>query len=402
MTEFGLEYDPDQIDPFFDERRSGVKIKKLPQLKLSGGPSLEQLKNLPAEPRLDYGQYKQENQGTRYLVRVDEEGRLGEGGTANVYLGWDVKFKRKVAVKEWRMPNPAEADGRVDDEGFFELGAKISARADRPGVVPVYDYLVFDERAFVVMAYKNPQVEPSLFKWSREEVKRDEEKTVADKVKVLQSVAEAIDSLAGEGFLHRDLKPDSIFVNKKTLQIQLGDFGLGSLKRFGLDGNWGTASYTAPEVFHKKPHSLKSEVFSLGLIAYELLLGDVPPLYGGWRCYNDLVDYDPVYLSLAGSDSASEDDRKIAIREFGEACLPAVDKVFAKVFAKDPEDRYQTATDFINDLGGAIRARPTSKGQRKNDLRRDSASVRTRVLVPSERTPPNGHRVDQGFKGDPG
>ncbi len=250
---------------------------------------------------------------------------LGRGGFGIVYEAHDTSLDRLVALKALH-PN------LVNDMTFlsrFKQEAKLAARLEHPNIVPVHEFNQADGRYYIVMGL---MTKGSLGDLLEKYGPRSSTQTKSFLEQVLNGMAYAHE----RGVIHRDLKPGNILIDEHNM-AKIADFGFAkamhsasshSLSATG--GVMGTPAYMAPEIWRGKDASARSDIYSLGCIAYEMLTGK--PLFDG--------------------ESAAEIMTKHVIDGPSfQADLPAPwRKLIEKCLAKDPSQRYQTAKAVLEDL----------------------------------------------------
>ena len=206
---------------------------------------------------------------------------LGRGGMGAVYRARDMRLDRLVALKVVR----AELVGDPDARRRFRREAQIVARLQHPSIVSVFDYGTFaDGGVYLVMELvRGEDLRRVLLREGRLEPQRA--------IPILCAVCAAIDAAHRDGVLHRDLKPENILLPGGELAAKVLDFGVAKVMsdRGGevraADGGTmatspgmivGTPAYMAPEQFHGSAPDARTDVFSLGVIAYEMLSGELP------------------------------------------------------------------------------------------------------------------------------
>ncbi|MEC8425743.1 MAG: protein kinase, partial [Myxococcota bacterium] len=262
--------------------------------------------------------------GRYELLRV-----LGQGGTARVFsaeLIGPAGFRKPVALKVLR-PH------RRDQARLLLREARLVARLHHPHIAQVYDVGEEDGRAFVAME----RVEGASL---RQLLRRHQSIPPAASLDILQQVCEALDHAHqhesqsdGAGIVHRDVKPGNILVDGWG-QVKLVDFGIATAAS-GSDETegpgWGTPGYAAPEQWDKKDQDHRVDLFALGVIGIELLLGRRP-----WR----VAEHRDVFAEL--------DNAETALRTWGiwdelEKRVPGVAEVMAACLQRTPTDRPETA-----------------------------------------------------------
>jgi formylglycine-generating enzyme required for sulfatase activity len=260
--------------------------------------------------------------GRRYAVR----GILGRGGCAVVYLAHDPVLDRLVALK---MPR---TDGFRSDEDLaaFIHEARNAAQLVHPAIVQTYDVQKDLGSVFIVQQYIDG---PSLAALMRSD--RPAPGRAAD---LMIGAAEALDFAHGQGFVHRDIKPANILLDARG-RTHLADFGL-ALHESAQVHHWGelagTCPYMSPEQVRREVHRLdgRSDLWSLGVILYELLTG--------WRPFS-------------GEDTprlfeAIEHDDPRPPREVDPSIPEELSRICLKCLSKRAADRYETAAALVDDL----------------------------------------------------
>lgn len=251
------------------------------------------------------------------------ERELGAGGMAVVYLAHDLRHDRRVAVKVLRAHlDPVEGAVR------FTREVTIVARLVHPHIVPLFDSGVADGRPWFVMPYIAGE---SL----RERLKREGRLPIADVLCIARDVAEALDYAAGQGIVHRDVKPANILSGAHAL---VTDFGVARLVEHAVNamgvtlssltavgGAIGTPDYAAPEQLFGETVDARADVYGLACTAWELLVGR-PPFHA------DTVQHS-IARRLAGAPPAFDPPRPEA-----DALLP----VLQAALRPDPSERPAT------------------------------------------------------------
>ena len=258
--------------------------------------------------------------------------KIGNGGMATVYRATDLVLKRYVAVKILR-------DEFTTDEEFirrFETEAQSAARLTHPNIVSIYDVGVDNGVYYIVMeliqgkTLKEIVVEergPLPWKWS---------------VNVAIQIASALEMAHKNNIIHRDIKPHNIIITEDGI-AKVTDFGIAkavsnsTITAFGT--TIGSVHYFSPEHARGGYTDAKSDLYSLGVVMYEMVTGKVP------------FDADtPVSVAL----KHMQEDPIPPIEE--NKNLPeAVNKIILKALKKDPMLRYQTATEMLQDLRMALK-----------------------------------------------
>ncbi|MBI3983419.1 MAG: serine/threonine protein kinase, partial [Gemmatimonadetes bacterium] len=261
----------------------------------------------------------------RYTV----ERELGAGGMATVYLAEDVRHRRKVAVKVLR-PDLAQS---VGPERFLRE-IEIAARLQHPHILPLYD----SGEAAGFLFYVMPYVEGESL---RQRLSRHGELPVADAVRILRDVADALAKAHGQGVVHRDIKPDNVLLADRHAMV--ADFGVAkavseATGRHGVTTAGvalGTPTYMAPEQAVADPNlDHRVDIYAFGVLAYEMLTGE-PPFAG--------PNAQAVLSAHMTEAPAPVTGRRAAVPE-------PLGQLVMKCLEKKAADRWQTADELLGRL----------------------------------------------------
>nr|MDQ2901304.1 LpqB family beta-propeller domain-containing protein [Acidobacteriota bacterium] len=270
------------------------------------------------------------------------EGRLGAGGMGVVFRARDTKLNRPVAVKFLSGRFADATAGRR-----FQREAQLASSLNHPHILTVHDVGEHQGRQYLVTEFVDGG---TLKNWAK-----SEKRTWRQIIELLAGVADGLAAAHGAGILHRDIKPANILVAKNGY-AKLGDFGLAKLSE-GLPGDAaralgeigtrsgnviGTIQYLSPEQARGGGIDARSDIFSFGIVLYEMLAGRRP--FGGE------TDIDLLMATVHSAPEALPAD------------LPAgLCAIVEKALEKDPGDRYQTARDLVVDLRHAARRKTESR-----------------------------------------
>ncbi|MGE5123962.1 MAG: serine/threonine-protein kinase, partial [Acidobacteriaceae bacterium] len=268
----------------------------------------------------------------KQIGRYDIKSLIGQGGMSAVYLGYDPRSQREVAIKVL-PPYYSHADKFRER---FEREAFTIALLEHPAIVPVYDMGEEDGQPYIVMRYMSGG---SL----ADKLKRGPI-LLRECVDMYLRLAPALDTAHSRGIVHRDVKPDNLLFDKYG-NVFLSDFGLARLREtIGFanisDGSiMGTPAYMSPEQIQgDRQIDGRSDIYSLGVVLYHMLCGSVP--FNGNTAASVMMMHlvNPVPQICAMNSS-----------------LPvSVQAVLDTAMAKNPDGRYQTASEFAKALESLV------------------------------------------------
>ena len=249
--------------------------------------------------------------------------KLGEGGMGVVYKAEDLKLTRTVALKF--LPHGLDAD--EPERARFLQEARAAAILNHPNICMVYDILEHEGEQFIVMEYVEG-------KTLREIVPV---KKMQDAISCAIQIAEALQEAHTHGIVHRDIKAENIMVNSKN-QVKVMDFGLaklkGSLKLTKATSTVGTLAYMSPEHIQGGDVDARSDIFSFGVVLYEMLTGHLP-----FRGEHQAA----IVYSIVNEAPTPP-------QKYVPGIPSALIHVLDRSLEKDPEERYQSVRDMLIDL----------------------------------------------------
>ncbi|HEU4503137.1 MAG TPA: serine/threonine-protein kinase [Nitrospira sp.] len=196
---------------------------------------------------------------------------LGRGAMGLVYLGKDPTIQRFVAIKTMRLDQIDDSEKLQEIRGRFFREAESAGRLSHPNIVTIYDAGEQHELGYIAMELVEGR---SLKEWSR----KPHLMPLPELIPTLASVAEALDYAHQQGVVHRDIKPANIMITKERL-VKVMDFGIAKMtsnSKTQTDVVLGTPTYMSPEQIAGKKVDGRSDVFSLGVVLFELLTGQPP------------------------------------------------------------------------------------------------------------------------------
>jgi len=258
---------------------------------------------------------------------------IANGGMASLWAAEDCVLGRDVAIKVLA----AHLAGDPENARRFEREARAAARvSSHPNVVTIYDVGEAEGRAFIVMEYlSGGSVADAIRAAGGRGVSRPEA------IAWLRDAAAALDAAHGLGIVHRDIKPANLLLDDRRRAL-VADFGIARLATEGAVTTTGqllgTAAYLSPEQALGEPATAASDVYALAVVAYELLTGTRP-----FRAEHFAAQARQHVEAIAPPASA---------RDGGLSA--AVDPVLARGLAKDPDERWLSATAFVDALERAV------------------------------------------------
>jgi Serine/threonine protein kinase len=254
----------------------------------------------------------------RYLL----EHKIGEGGMARVYRGRDTRLNRWVAIKVLH-------DHYVDEPGFLERfhhEAQAAANLSHPNVVDVYDVGQDGDLHYIVMEYVDGRDLKML-------INRDAPLAIDRAVAIAEAVALGLEAAHRIGLIHRDIKPQNILVSPDG-QVHITDFGIAkshlSTATTATGVTFGTADYIAPEQARGEAATPRSDIYSLGIVLYEMLTGKLP-----------FVGENAIGVAMQHINAAPLPPSRI-----NPLIPPQLENLVLRALAKNPADRPNSAQEF--------------------------------------------------------
>ena len=255
---------------------------------------------------------------------------IGEGGMANVYLANDNILERKVAIKVLR-------GDLSNDEKFirrFKREALSVSNLSHPNIVEVYDVGEEDGNYYIVMEYIEGKTLKQL-------LQKRGALTLPEVIDIMSQLTDGLSHAHEAYIIHRDIKPQNIMIEDNGL-VKITDFGiamaLNSTQLTQTNSVMGSVHYLPPEQANGKGSTIKSDIYSLGILMYELLAGSVP--FKGDTA---------VEIALKHMK-----EKMPSIRKQNPTIPQSVENIVLKATAKNPKNRYDSVREMYNDLQTAM------------------------------------------------
>ncbi len=251
---------------------------------------------------------------------------IGEGGMANVYLAYDTILEREVAVKVLR-------GDLANDEKFvkrFQREAKAASSLNHPNIVEMYDVGEDDGNYFIVMEYVNGKTLKNL-------IKKRGALSLSETIDIMLQLTSGIACAHDSYIIHRDIKPQNVMILEDG-RVKITDFGiavaLNSTELTQTNSVMGSVHYLPPEQANGSGATVKSDIYSLGILMYELLTGKLP-----------FKGDNAVEIAIKQMK-----DRLPSIIAQNPNVPQSVENVVLRACAKNPENRYESVREMHEDL----------------------------------------------------
>jgi eukaryotic-like serine/threonine-protein kinase len=275
----------------------------------------------------------------KYEIRRE----LGRGAVGTVYEGFDPIIERTVAIKTVRLP-AVDDDETAGEISRFRREAQAAGRLSHPNIVGVFDYGETADLAYIVMEYVDG---PSL----KSLLDQHERFPLAMITRIMEDLLAGLQFSHERGVVHRDIKPANLMLTKSG-QAKIADFGIARIESSSMTRAGtvlGTPAYMSPEQFMGQLVDARSDIYSSGVLLYQLLTGERPFEGSMSAIMHKALHTEPPLPSQISVTSP-----------------PAFDAVVKRAMAKRPDDRYSSATEFMAAISAAAAA-PLSSAETPDD-----------------------------------
>ena len=300
------------------------------------------------------------------IGRYQVQESIGYGAMGAVYKAFDPLIKRTLAIKTIRLDIPRQSPQYKSFIERFYHEARISGTLSHPNIVTLFDIGEEGGLPYLAMEFVEGETIASIVERG---LRFKPEKVIG----LVSQVASAIDYAHTKGVIHRDIKPSNLILYD-TDRVKVTDFGIAKLVDAEMTQSGtllGTPSYMSPEQAMGDKLDGRSDIFSLGVCAFEMLCGEQPfPGNNVTSILYKLVHVDPI-------EPANLEMNGLVPEKWHE--------VFGRVLAKKPDDRYQTATEFVQDLEYCLGAWFGAMGDDCRRLRRPAPRAPSSVAASHRR-----------------
>ena len=280
---------------------------------------------------------------------------VGRGAVGIVYKAYDVHIDRAVAIKALQPEILADIASNADTLKRFAAEVRSAGRCLHPNIVTVFDYMEENGAPYIIMEYVPAGTLESV-------IKSGARLPIRQVSEIMVQLLHALEHAHGKSVIHRDVKPSNILCHSAA-SIKVADFGIAQintldLTRTGRFGIVGTPNYMAPERFIGRPDDARGDLYSAGVVLFQLLTGQTP---------FTATDTHELMNKILNAEPASAQ----ALRPGLSDAWVAVTK---RSLARNPDDRYQTAREFLDELRAALNA-DTSDSTPSLDLTQYSTEI---------------------------
>jgi eukaryotic-like serine/threonine-protein kinase len=278
------------------------------------------------------------------LGKYEIKRTLGRGAMGIVYEGWDPIIARRVAIKTVKLPENADDPETEEALARFRREAQAAGRLTHPNIVGVSDYGETNDLAYIVMEFVDGPPLKSL-------LDKEERFALTDALRVMEDLLAGLQFSHERGVVHRDIKPANVMLTSAG-QVKIADFGIARIESSSMTQAGtllGTPAYMSPEQFMGQVVDARTDIYSSGVLLYQLLTGERPFEGGLSAIMHKALNTEPPVPS-----------------QLSVTAPPALDAVVRRAMAKRPEDRFASANAFAEAVRTAL-ANPVSVAEPESE-----------------------------------
>lgn len=265
------------------------------------------------------------------LGKYEIRATLGRGAMGTVYEGWDPVIARRVAIKTVALPHAEDVEAQ-EELARFRREAQAAGRLSHPNIVGVFDYGETDTIAYIVMEFIDGTSLKSL-------LEKQERFALPETVRVMEELLAGLQFSHERGVVHRDVKPANVMITSSG-QVKIADFGIARIESSSMTQAGtvlGTPAYMSPEQFMGQTVDARTDIYSAGVVLYQLLTGERPFEGSMTAIMHKALNTEPPRPS-----------------DLSVTAPPAFDAVVARAMAKRPEGRFASAAEFARAIRAAL------------------------------------------------
>ncbi len=329
-------------------KRATIYLLPIPQKEITFNRAVSILLNIEHLTEGILMPVEDDNEETRTFIVLSKGTRVGHyqiiekigaGGMGEVYLAEDTELNREVALKFL----PPDLCRDPDCRARFKREAQAAAKLDHPNIITIHEVSEFNGQPFFAMQYIEGELLTDFIKKSNHSLEKIIDLSI--------QICEGLNKAHQAGIIHRDIKPSNILVDQDG-RAKILDFGLAAIK--GTDkltktgSTLGTINYMSPEQTRGEELDNRSDIFSLGVVLYNMITGQLP--FKG--------DHEPAIIYSIGYEEPEP------LARFKSGIPDGLQRIINKALAKDKNLRYQHADDLLTDLKSFFLDKISSRPQK--------------------------------------
>jgi predicted Ser/Thr protein kinase len=300
------------------------------------------------------------------LGKYEIRATLGRGAMGTVYEGWDPVIARRVAIKTVALPHAEDVEAQ-EELARFRREAQAAGRLSHPNIVGVFDYGETDTIAYIVMEFIDGTSLKSL-------LEKQERFALPETARVMEELLAGLQFSHERGVVHRDIKPANVMITSSG-QVKIADFGIARIESSSMTQAGtvlGTPAYMSPEQFMGQTVDARTDIYSAGVVLYQLLTGERPFEGSMTAIMHKALNTEPPRPS-----------------DLSVTAPPAFDAVVARAMAKRPEGRFASAAEFARAIRAALEGPAAAPAPPPAEADSDATMVSAPRGAPSPSTAPS-------------